>query len=199
MYVFAGIRFEMRSRDSDSLGLSIVEYDEKLSTLHDWDIELRYLIRFGTVRIEVTLSIEYRPFVYRGVYGISETHSLLHGFSVQYRKSARQTETCRTCIGILTLRETRGAGAEYFRLRIELDMHFQSDYGFKHDDGILSRLWVMAIPSANGGNGRHHPRRNGNLHAFFILAQIISFRPFETGKTVTVDTAPYSSGEGESD
>jgi len=56
VHAFAGIFFEMRSRQFNELGGAVVERDRETTTLHDGRLELRDLITLGQIRVEVVFA-----------------------------------------------------------------------------------------------------------------------------------------------
>ena len=126
----AGVLFEVRARDADSLARAVVEHDLQPAFLHDRLLVLADLIALRQIGIEVVLAREHRAARDRRADREAELHRHAHRVAIQHRQHARIAE-----VDEIRLRVRRSAvgsrrAREDLAARRELRVDLQTDDSF---------------------------------------------------------------------
>ena len=135
MYGFTRIFFHVRTGNIDGFNL-VAHYDFQFAMLNNRQIQLTDLIAFGQIRIEIVFTVEHVFLIDFRIQSQTEFDGFFDDFAVHYRQYARQRTLNHAGVGIRLGTECSGCAAEDFGLGVELDVDFQSDYGFPSHKGL---------------------------------------------------------------
>ena len=126
--IFGGVFLDVETRDTDAF-FNAGDFDFDVADGGEWELELGNLISLGKVGVEIIFAGEARMFVNGAVEGEGCAGRHLDDALVQDRQRAGQAEADRAGVGVGSVAEARGAGAEDFRFGQELGVDFEADDG----------------------------------------------------------------------
>ena len=135
MYGFTRIFFHVRTGNIDGFNF-IAYYDFQLAVFNNRQIQLADLIAFRQIRIKIVFTVEHVFLIDFRIQSQTEFDGFFDDFAVHYRQYARQRTLNHAGMGIRLGTECSGCAAEDFGLGVELDVDFQSDYGFPSHKGL---------------------------------------------------------------
>ena len=151
MQRLAGVFFQVRTRDTDTLLCAIVEHDVHVTLANHRQLVLADLVTLGQIRIEVVLAREHRTRRDLGIDGQPEFHRHAHGFAVEHRQHARIGEIDEIRLRIGPLAVGRGGSREDLRLRRELRVDLEADDGFPahHSTSFTKAAGILRCQSVS--------------------------------------------------
>ena len=129
MHRFARVFFHMGAGYVDGFDV-VADHDFQLAVLHNRQVQLADLVAFGQVGIEIVLAIKHVFLVDLGIQRQAELNRFFHHFAVHHRQRAGQRAFHHASMRVRLGAEGGTRAAENFGFGVELDVDFQSDYGF---------------------------------------------------------------------
>ena len=129
VYRFARIFFHVRTGHVDGFDF-IAHHDVQFTKFHNRVIHLADLIAFWQVGVKIVFAVKNIGLIDGGFQSQAQFDAFFNHRTVHHGQSARHGQVHHRSVGIGIGTKRSGCAAENFRLRVHLDVDFQSNYGF---------------------------------------------------------------------